>query len=91
MNDYNMLEYSLVGRAFTWSNGHSFALLDRFISSLHWDNIYSASVVTDLSKYSSYHCPLVLNTQHGSTHKTYTFRFDREWTLNLEFNTLMMK
>jgi hypothetical protein len=57
-----MLEYTLISRAFTWFNGRSFVLLDRFICSLHWDTTYSTSVVTYLPKYGSYHCLLVLNS-----------------------------
>jgi hypothetical protein len=31
LDDYNLIEYELTRRKFTWSNGRQFALLDKFV------------------------------------------------------------
>jgi hypothetical protein len=86
-----LIEYGLVSRDYTWSNGRAYALLDRFFCSLSWDNIYPHCIVKDLPKYGFNHCHLILCTQDSSFKIVFIFRFDKEWTLNLEFNRLLVK
>jgi hypothetical protein len=45
VDDFNLVEYELSHRKFTWSNGRQFVLLDRFLCSLHCDSLYLNSVV----------------------------------------------
>jgi hypothetical protein len=34
LDNYSLIEFALAGRSYTWSNGKSYALLDRFFCSL---------------------------------------------------------
>jgi hypothetical protein len=54
---FNLFEYELQDRKFTWSNGTQFTLLDRMIGSLQWDIQYRRCNIIDLPK-------MVLNTVH---------------------------
>jgi hypothetical protein len=57
LEDFNLFEYELTGRKYTWYNGRQYALLDRFISSMAWDSHYSTGLLKDLPKFDSDHCP----------------------------------
>lgn len=50
INMHNLVEHKLTTRKFTWANGQNFALIDRFFTSLDWDQRYPDSVVIDLCK-----------------------------------------
>jgi hypothetical protein len=91
LDDYNLIEYELANRRFKWSNGRQFALLDRFICRLEWDSLYNDSMVRDLAKYGSDHCPLVLQTNMISLKTGYIFRCDKTWFDVPEFNELVLK
>jgi hypothetical protein len=75
----------------TWTNGRHSALLDRFLCSMQWDSSYSQSVVRDLAKYGSDHCPLVLHTSMTSLEVSSIFKCDIVWFDNPEFNALVIK
>jgi hypothetical protein len=51
LDDYSLIEFALAGRAYTWSNGRFYALLDRYLCSLSWDNTYPHCIVKYLPKY----------------------------------------
>jgi hypothetical protein len=91
LDNYSLIEFVLAGRVYTWSNDRSYALLDRFFCSLSWDNIYPHCMVKDLSRYGSDHYPIILCSQDNFVKIAFIFRFDQEWTLNLEFNRLLVK
>jgi hypothetical protein len=56
-----------------------------------WDSHYRAGLLKDLHKFSSDHCPLVLQTNGISIPSSQLFRFDKEWIMNEEFNHLVKK
>lgn len=91
INRHNLIEHKLQTRKFTWSNGRSFALLDRIFSSIEWDEAYPHSEIRDLGKYGSDHCPLLLQTHTGSKIQHHILRFDSSWTENEEFVRLIHK
>jgi exonuclease III len=91
LDDYNLIEYELFSRKFTWSNGRQSALLDRFICSMQWDSLYAKCVVQDLASYGSDHCPLVLHTNMKNLHTAIIFRFDNLWLDIPEFQDLVIK
>lgn len=57
INRHHLVEHKLHNRQYTWSNGRQFALLDRFFTTLDWDQLYPNSLVTDLGKTGSDHNP----------------------------------
>jgi hypothetical protein len=56
-----------------------------------WDSHYRAGLLKDLHKFSSDHCPLVLQINGISIPSSQLFRFDKEWIMNEEFNHLVKK
>jgi hypothetical protein len=58
---------------------------------MQWDSSYSQSVVRDLAKYGSDHCPLVLHTSMTSLEVSSIFKCDIVWFDNPEFNALVIK
>jgi hypothetical protein len=91
LDDFNLIEYELFSRKFTWSNGRHSALLDRFICSMQWDSLYAKCVVKDLASYGSDHCPLVLHTNMQTLHTGTIFRFDSLWLDIPDFQELVIK
>jgi hypothetical protein len=91
LDDYNLIEYELSNRKFTWSNERHFALLDRFLCSIQWDSLYNNNIVRDLAKYGSDHCPLMLQTNMANLNASYIFRCDKVWFDIPEFNELVLK
>lgn len=88
---HNLVEHKLHNRKYTWSNGTNFALLDRYFTSLDWDNQYPSSYVTDLSKNSSYHCPIVMHIDSSVPIHQTQFRLDPLWFDQEEFCRLVIK
>jgi endonuclease/exonuclease/phosphatase family metal-dependent hydrolase len=91
LDDYNLIEYESSNRRFTWSNERQFALIDRFLCSIQWDTMYQNSIVRDLAKYGSDHCPLVLQTNTANLKAGYIFRCDKAWFDIPKFNELVLK
>jgi hypothetical protein len=77
LDDYNLIEYELTHRRFTWSNGRQFALLNRFVCSMQCDSLYNNNIVRDLAKYGSDHCPFVHQTNMANLKTGYIFRCDK--------------
>jgi hypothetical protein len=81
----------LQNRKFIWTNGTQFALLDRIIGSLQWDNQYKRCTITDLPKCGSDHCLLLLSTNDPSLDNPTIFKFDPAWLEIEEFQDLIRK
>lgn len=88
---HNLIEHKLSTRKFTWSSGSNFALLDRFFTSIEWDQKYPTSVVTDLCKNGSDHCPLLLQIPPPHPPSLPPFRLDPLWLDQEDFCTLLVK
>lgn len=91
VSTHQLIEQKLNGRKYTWNNGNRFALLDRFFTSLSWENIYPASSILDLGKYGSDHCPLILQISSKFDSPTKLFRFDPLWLDQPDFILLINK
>lgn len=78
-------------RKFTWASGRNFALLDRYFTLVPWDQHYQHSLVLDISKNGSYHCPLLLQITQNSHHQPSQFRIDPLWLEQEEFCRLVVK
>lgn len=91
VNRHQLIEHKLSNRKYTWSNGNRFALLDRFFTNIPWDQMYPTSFCSDLGKYGSDHCPLVLNISANFDHSSSIFRFDPLWLEQPEFIQLVHK
>lgn len=89
INRHNLVEHQLPNRKFTWSNGHQFALLDRFFTSLDWDQLYPSSIITDLGKNGSDHCPIILQVSQTPNFSPHQFRFDPLWLEQADFVQLL--
>jgi hypothetical protein len=79
LDHFNLFQYELQDRKFTWSNGTQFALLDRIVGSLQWNSQYRRCTIKDLPKNGSDHCPLLLSTNGPSLENSTIFRFDLAW------------
>lgn len=88
---HSLIEHKLETRKFTWTNGRTYALLDRIFTSLDWDTTYPTSQVQELSSFGSDHCPLLLHTSNTPSSHSHTFRFDSSWIDIDEFNRLIEK
>jgi hypothetical protein len=53
--------------------------------------MYQNSIVRDLAKYGSDHCPLVLQINMANLKAGYIFRCDKAWFDIPEFNELVLK
>jgi hypothetical protein len=76
-----LLELSLKGRAYTWSNMQSELLLEQldwFFTSSNWISEYPNSIVLPLAKTGSDHVPCVV-TINTSIPKAKIFRFENYW------------
>lgn len=89
VNGHNLLEYKLLGRRFTWSIGIDYALLDRFLCSIDWDDCNFSCILKDLSHYNSDHFPLILTTMLGTVRSNIIFRIDPIWLQDEDFNRLI--
>lgn len=88
---HNLVEHKLLTRKYTWASGGNFALLDRFFTSLDWDQKYPNSTVSDLCKNGSDHCPLLLQVLGPSPPPSHHFRIDPLWLEQEEFCRLIRK
>jgi hypothetical protein len=60
-----LVEISLYDKKYTWTrsiSSNTFALLDRFICTVSWQQHYIHSLATSLSRVSSDHNPMILHT-----------------------------
>jgi hypothetical protein len=58
---------------------------------MHRDTLYSNSVVIDLSRYGSDHCPLLLQTSVQLVQHSNLFRFEVAWIEIDELNLLVVR
>ncbi|XP_078169794.1 uncharacterized protein LOC144564134 [Carex rostrata] len=80
-SDLDLLNITLQGRRFTWSNERdnpSMAQLDRFLISIDWNNKFPNSKQKSLPNTSSDHCPILFTAQ-TQFQKTNFFRFENCW------------
>ncbi|KAL4186973.1 hypothetical protein AMTRI_Chr09g36850 [Amborella trichopoda] len=84
-----LVDIPIQGNAFTWSNHFaqpSLAKLDRFLLSLGWEVMFPDSHALTLSKPTSNHCPILLDTQ-TNCRRPKPFRFELAW---LEEHSLLI-
>lgn len=91
INKHQLLEHKLVDRRYTWTNGTYFALLDRFFTSLPWDQLYPTSYTSDLGQYGSDHCPIILHISAKLEKPAPIFRFDPIWLEQPDFVALIQR
>jgi exonuclease III len=66
LNNLELKELYLNGRRYTWSNEREQATLerlDRVFSTVDWEMIFPALLLSALSSSTSDHCPLLLNLE----------------------------
>lgn len=81
VSDLDLLNITLQGRRFTWSNERddpSMAQLDRFLISSDWNTKFPNSQQLSLPNTSSDHCPISYTAQ-TQFQKTNLFRFENCW------------
>jgi hypothetical protein len=86
-----LYEYPLSERKFTWSksiHSDSFALLDRFFSSLEWQAHFPHSLFKSLPLLQSDHIPLVLIPQAFQLSTQIPIKFEKLWLQQKGFREL---
>jgi hypothetical protein len=81
INDLSLKELPLLGRRFTWSNGHdtpTLVKLDRVFCSIEWEEVFPNYLLQSLASQDSDHCPLVLGLQENKQGKR-RFHFESFW------------
>ncbi|XP_078150904.1 uncharacterized protein LOC144546233 [Carex rostrata] len=91
INRHNLVEQKLTSRKYTWSNGTNFALLDRFLTIINWDQQYPHTSVLDLCKNGSDHCPILLQIEKDIQSNRNSFRIDPLWLEQEDFCALIDK
>ncbi|WOL06049.1 hypothetical protein Cni_G14781 [Canna indica] len=82
----NLMEFSTTGLTFTWCNRRQHdqlieKVLDRFLGSMDWCDIWRNSIVLHLDDIGSDHRPILL--QPSSPHRAKrSFKFDKRWLEN---------
>ena len=82
VNRWGLLEIPISNKTFTWFNNQSnpiFAVLDRFFTSVDWDNHFPLSSLISLPRVGSDHTPLVLDTGARAPTNPKPFRFEKWW------------
>jgi hypothetical protein len=80
LNDLELKDLYFNGRRYTWSNEREQATLerlDRVFSTMDWEMIFPASLLSALSSAASDHYPLLLNLEPLPTGRR--FRFEAFW------------
>ena len=65
-DDLALIEIPLVGRKYTWSNGHdnpTLVHLDRMFCSADWEDLFPGCLLQSAASHDSDHCPLLLGLQ----------------------------
>jgi hypothetical protein len=81
INDLELRESSLLGHRYTWSNERkmpTMAKLDRWFSSVEWDDMYLEASLMALSSSLSDHCPILMVSASFLPLKR-CFRFESFW------------
>jgi exonuclease III len=81
VNDLELMESTLIGRRFTWSNERETATLvklDRWFGSVEWDELHPDASLTACSSSLSDHCPILMSTS-VQLFTMRRFRFERVW------------
>lgn len=91
INQHFLVEHTLNTRKYTWSNGTHFALLDRIFTTVDWDQKYPHSVIQDLCKNGSDHCPLLMQVIGTPFLAEHHFKFDPLWLEQDDFRQFIVK
>jgi hypothetical protein len=81
VNDLELMESTLIGRRFTWSNERettTLVKLDRWFGSVEWDELHPDASPTACSSSLSDHCPILMSTS-VQLFTMRRFRFERVW------------
>jgi exonuclease III len=76
--DKGLLDIPMMGGQFSWSNGHSWSRIDRFLLSSGWEERFPDAVQRRLSRVLSDHFPIMLvcgETRRGGGY----FKFENMW------------
>jgi exonuclease III len=86
--DRGLVDIPLRGGQFTWSNGHSWSRIDRFLLSSGWEEKYSNVVQKRLTRVMTDHFPIILESE-GTTSRGGYFKFENMWLKFEEFVELV--
>ena len=81
ITDTNLCDPVLQNAEFTWSNNRENAIwcrLDRFLFSTGWEDVFSDARQLALSRVTSDHCPVLLDTNNVKWGPA-PFRFENMW------------
>jgi exonuclease III len=76
--DRGLVDIPLRGGQYTWSNGHSWSRIDRFLLSSGWEEKYSNVAQKRLTRVMSDHFPISLESE-GSFRRGGYFKFENMW------------
>ncbi|KAL4204707.1 hypothetical protein AMTRI_Chr01g133350 [Amborella trichopoda] len=88
-----LLDIPLQGNPFMWSDHSSqptLSKLDRFLTSLQWDDAFPGSHAMALPKPTSDHCPILLQT-HSVYRGPKPFRFELAWLEEPSLSSLIAR
>ncbi|GMI89723.1 hypothetical protein HRI_002641600 [Hibiscus trionum] len=88
--DFGLRDMGYSGLDFTWSRGHAYARLDRFLCNSYWDEVYPVSSVQHLLRLRSDHRPILLNVGHTMDRiPSQHFRFFSGWLNHDDFSRMV--
>ncbi|KAL2931584.1 hypothetical protein RDABS01_036994 [Bienertia sinuspersici] len=94
MQNCAFIDLGASGNKFTWFNKRRshpiYERLDRCLANQQWLNLFPDYAVTNLSRMSSDHCPVVLNLKQQNLTNSKKFNFEPGWLKTNEFNQLVV-
>ena len=91
---YDLLDLSLAGGRFTWSNNQAsptLVKLDRTLVSQSWEDVFPRVMVYKLTREISDHNPLILQSTQQQTMRNLSFKFELMWLKDSDFLPLVNK
>ncbi|KAL0420833.1 UNVERIFIED_CONTAM: hypothetical protein Slati_3106200 [Sesamum latifolium] len=87
--DCGLLDVGFDGSAYTWTYHRLWQRLDRVLFSGEWVDNFPLTKVTHLSRFSSDHCPLLLQLWSTSKTSPSSFRFQNMWCHHVSFQDML--
>ncbi|GAV70297.1 hypothetical protein CFOL_v3_13795 [Cephalotus follicularis] len=89
-----MVDLGFVGPKFSWSNLQSLSRLimerlDRALANTNWKVLFPNNMVSNLSRMSSNHCPILMDTNSKDSPPPRRFRFESMWLSHSNFQTVV--
>ncbi|GAV79882.1 hypothetical protein CFOL_v3_23345 [Cephalotus follicularis] len=94
INNMNLIDLGFVSPKFTWSNLQSFnnlilERLDRTLANSRWKVLFLNNVTIHFSRWSSDHCPMLLDTELMDSHPPRKVRFESIWLNHSDFHNVV--